>query len=102
MSDEKITYKHPQKHYAALYNRSVRTIREYQNVSAPLDDESAMKTWLNRKATGNIPRVKLPVASAAEIGEKNQGAGPALKRLEQEEAGASAVFDKAKEAGDTH
>src|SRR5258708_39100635 len=99
MSDEKITYKHPQKHYAALYNRSVRTIREYQNVSAPLDDESAMKTWLNRRASGNIPRVNLPVASAAEVGAKDQGAGPALRRLEQAEAEAAAVFGKANESG---
>jgi hypothetical protein len=101
MDSFQTTYKHPQKHYARLYGRSTRSIRDYMAIDAPLDDEAAMQQWLQRKKSGNIPRVRLPVADLAEVSATSQGAAEALRRLEAAEAAASVVFGKAQASGDT-
>ncbi len=75
--------------YAASHDCNVRTVRNWMREGAPLDDATAMTTWL--AARKNMPPSAKTIAPAAAPasplteGEQGTGAASALRRLEDEE-----------------
>jgi hypothetical protein len=98
-------YKHPLKHYEAQFQRSRRTILEWKNQGAPLDDQDAMKSFIalkkaNQRGTPKLDGIQIPAVAREDVEKVLRGAAHALKRLEAEEAEANQQLQLAKKSGE--